>query len=114
MIGNENKQIHATHPPRVRLSLSENCNALFQVSYYDQLDSFSCQADCQTNPLCEYFTMFNDDFSAHKKCFHFKECLEPCADCVTGLLQPNIAQFDDKTWKMMRSIWPGIAVNNTF
>merc|ERR1712018_1038437 len=61
-----------------------------EVSYYDTLDDFSCQADCQTNPLCKYFTMFNDDFSAHKKCFHFKECLEPCADCVTGPEFPNI------------------------
>merc|ERR1712088_112737 len=39
-----------------------------EVSYYDQLD----------------------DFSVHKKCFHFKECLEPCADCVTGPEFPNI------------------------
>ena len=54
------------------------------MSYYDQLDDFSCQADCQTNPLCKYFTMFNDASTGFKKCFHFQECLEPCADCVTG------------------------------
>merc|ERR1712018_160325 len=75
-----------------------------EVSYYDTLDDFSCQADCQTNPLCKYFTMFNDDFSAHKKCFHFKECLEPCADSVTGPESPNIDFCVTKTDKQVFEI----------
>ena len=74
------------------MRMSCNCNASFQVSYYDQLDDFSCQADCQTNPLCKYFTMFNDDSTGFKKCFHFQECLEPCADCVTGRIACDLTR----------------------
>ncbi len=59
---------------------------VLDVAYHDPVDFYSCQSTCKnTNPNCNYFTIFDVDSLSKKKCFHFAECLETCPECITGM-----------------------------
>ncbi len=68
-----------------------NVDNVVEVSYFDQADDYSCQKECLDNVECTFVTMFDDSFSGRKKCFLFRNCVDPsCPECVTGRIYIRI------------------------